>query len=78
MRAAGSNSIIGIEFDHDVGVAFGPLIAPRARTKQCGMSYAPRARTKQCGMSYAPRAQRGFIFRQPVYDLFTVHGLPLA
>jgi hypothetical protein len=35
-----------IEFDHDVGVALGTLIAPRPRTKQGGMSYAPLAEAR--------------------------------
>src|ERR1039458_5580695 len=53
------------KFVHDVGVVFGPLIAPR-----------PRA--EQCGMSYAQLAQRGFVLPQPGYDLFAIHNLPLA
>src|ERR1022692_2791982 len=60
-----SDTDIMIEFDHDVGVAFRPLIAPR-----------PRA--EQCGMSYAQLAQRGFVLPQPGYDLFAIHNLPLA
>src|ERR1035438_8568308 len=50
----------GIEFEHDIGVASRPLIAPRPRTEQCGMSYAQLA-------------LHGFVFPQPGYDLFTVH-----
>src|ERR1019366_9582866 len=51
----------GIEFDHDVGVAFRPLIAPR-----------PRA--EQCGMSYAQLAQGGFVLPAPGDDLLALHN----
>src|ERR1019366_478972 len=52
----------GIDLDHDVGVAVGAVIAPRARAEQGGMGHAALA-------------QGAFVFPQPVKDILPVHDL---
>src|SRR5438105_15951895 len=49
-----------IDFNHDVYIAVGLVVATRPRTEQRHVTYTPRA-------------QRRFVFPQPGKDLLTVH-----
>src|SRR3954468_18644968 len=54
-----------IDFDHNVDVAVGPVVAAGTRAEQGGMADAARA-------------QGGLILPQPVYDFLTIgHDIPV-
>lgn len=50
----------GIEFDHDVDIAVGPVVTPRARAEEGGVPDAPRPQSR-------------LVFPQPGKNFLTVH-----
>src|SRR3954468_22949103 len=55
----------GIDFDHDIDIAVGPIVAA-----------GPRA--EQGGMADAAGAQGGLVLPQPVYDFLSIgHVIPV-
>src|SRR3954453_1061 len=55
----------GIDFDHDIDVAVGPVIAAGTRAEQGGVADAARP-------------QSGFVLPQPVYDFLPIsHVIPV-
>src|SRR5260221_2275812 len=55
----------GIEFNHDVDVAVGPIVAPRTRTKQYRMTHTSRP-------------QRRFVVPEPGKNVLSVHRFTIA